>query len=349
MTSHTQTSRIPTDSPAMNDDTTALKTVAVEEHFWTPELREALIASDEVKIGRQFPGSEERLLEIGDERLRRMDDVGVDVQVLSVTAPGTQVLAAAQAIPLARDANDFAADAVTRHPDRFAAFATLPTPDPDAAGTELRRAVTELGMVGAMIFPRTGELMLDHPSLRPIFETAAELRVPLYIHPQFPPQVISDLYYSGFDPAVSIRLATGGWGWHAEAGLSALRLILAGTFDRHPDLQIILGHWGEMLISFVDRANSLTRLAGLQRSIAEVITTNTLVTSGGIYSHRMLQTAINAVGIDCVLMATDEPFRPGTHNQARNFITSAPISPNDQAKIAHANAQRFGLAPSTNL
>jgi uncharacterized protein len=328
-----------------------LPTIAVEEHVWTADIRDALIRVDDeaVRLAQRFPAIDERLREMGDRRLERMDAAGVDVQVLSVTTPGTQTLAPADAVPLAQDVNDTIADAVRRHPDRFTGFATLPMSDPDAAARELRRGVTGLGLVGALLFPRTSDRSLDHSSLRPVFETAAELRVPLYIHPQFPPKAVRDASYSGFGDTVDEMLASGGWGWHAEAGLSALRLILAGTFDRHPDLQLILGHWGEMLVSFLDRANVLTGVATyLDRSVAEVITNNVFVSAGGIYSHRMLQTALAALGPDRVLLATDDPYQQtNSGGAARAFVTSAAISAEDQVKIAHANAQRLGVGPAT--
>jgi predicted TIM-barrel fold metal-dependent hydrolase len=327
----------------------AMRVVALEEHVWTAELRDALIAVDDeaVRLARRFPAVDERLREIGEGRLARMDRAGVDVQVLSVTTPGTQSLAPAQAVALARQANDVMAAAVRRHPGRFTAFATLPTPDPEAAAEELRRCVTELGMVGAMLFPRTGERPLDHPSLRPVFEAAAQLRVPLYLHPQFPPKAIRELAYSGFDPVVDELLASGGWGWHAEAGLSALRLVLAGTFDRHPELQLILGHWGEMLVAFLDRADVLTGAARyLQRSVGEVVRDNMHVTAGGIYSPRMLQTVLAALGPERVMMATDDPYQQRyADGEARTFLAAAGLGVEDQARIAHVNAERLGLAP----
>lgn len=158
--------------------------------------------------------------------------------------PGTQQFPAAIAVPLARDANDFLADAVQRRPDRFAAFATLPVGAPEAAAKELQRCVTEMKFVGAMLFPRSGADYLDHSRFRPVFEAAAALNVPLYIHPGIPLPAVRDACYGGFSTATNLMLSTGGWGWHAEAGLAALRLILAGTFDRHPGLQLILGHMG---------------------------------------------------------------------------------------------------------
>jgi uncharacterized protein len=191
------------------------RVIALEEHVWTPELRAALLkfgGDDTVTTFSNEEKTNQRLLDVGEERLTRMDAAGVDFQVLSITAPGTQQLPPALAVPLARDANDFLADAVQRRPDRFAAFATLPTPDPEAAADELRRCVTELKFVGAMLFPRTGPNFLDHSSFRPIFEVAAELKVPLYIHPGVPPEAVREACYGDFGFATNLMLSTGGVG-----------------------------------------------------------------------------------------------------------------------------------------
>jgi hypothetical protein len=270
---------------------------------------------------------------------------GVDLQVLSITTPGTQPLPPAEAVPLARDVNDFLADAVRRRPDRFAAFATLPTPDPHAAAGELERCVTQLHLAGAMLFPRTGETYLDHNRFRPVFEVAAQLRVPLYNHPAVPPQPVRDACFSGFDDWTNMVLSTGGWGWHADAGLATLRLILAGTFDRHPDLQVILGHWGEMLVPFADRADLLSAAnTHLERRILDYITANVNVTAGGIFSHRTLNQALDVLGPDRVLFGVDDPYSSAGYTMpvvAREFVEAAPISARDKAKFAHLNAERL--------
>ncbi len=335
------------------------RVIALEEHVWTPELRAALLkfgGDDTVTTFSNEENTNQRLLDVGEERLARMDTAGVDFQVLSITAPGTQQLPPEVAVPLARDANDFLADAVKCRPDRFAAFATLPTPDPDAAADELRRCVTELKFVGAMLFPRTGLNYLDHSSFRPIFEAAAELKVPLYIHPGVPPQAVREACYGGFDFTTNLMLSTGGWGWHAEAGLAALRLILAGTFDRHPDLQIILGHWGEMLVSFADRADALTKTTHLERRVLDYITGNIYATPGGVFSHRMMRQVLDVLGPDRIMFAVDDPFNSTLGQQgegrqlhssqgfARTFIETAPISDEDKSKMAHRNAERLLLA-----
>lgn len=348
------------------DITPARRVIGVEEHAWTPELRQALLkwGGDETVNKMSSQGEVNlRLLNVGEERLARMDASGVDMEVLSITTPGTQPLPAEVAVPLAREANDVLADAVHRHPDRFAAFATLPTSDPKAAATELERAVTGLGHVGAMLFPRTGETFLDHDSFRPVFEAAAHLGVPLYIHPAMPPKKLIDAAYSGFDEMTSMLLSTGGWGWHSEAGLATLRLILAGTFDRHPDLQIILGHWGEMLVPFADRADLLSTAAThLQRRVLDYITGNLSVTAGGLYSHRMLTAAVDVLGPDRVMFGADSPYGAptaasdadarglggvdsrgsfGGTGGARAFVDTAPLDEQGRAKLGHLNAERM--------
>jgi predicted TIM-barrel fold metal-dependent hydrolase len=332
------------------------RVIAIEEHAWNPELRAALLelgGDDTITTWSNEETTNRRLLDVGEERLARMAAAGVDFQVLSITAPGTQQLPAALAVPIARSANDFLAEAVRRRPDRFAAFATLPTPDPKAAAEELRRCVTKLNFVGAMLFPRTGPHYLDHSSYREIFAVAAELEVPLYIHPGVPLEAVSAALYSGFSSATNLMLSTGGWGWHAEAGLAALRLILAGTFDRHPNLQLILGHMGEMLISFADRADALTKTTHLERSVLEYITGNIYATPGGVFSHRMLRQNLDVLGPDRVMFAVDDPYKSTLGQQGkaafkggfcREFIETAPISAADKSKLAHLNAERLLLA-----
>lgn len=334
-----------TDSPAGTR-----RVIGVEEHTWTAELRDALLrfgGDDTVNLLSSREETDHRLREVGPERLARMDAAGVDLQVLSITTPGTQPLAAVEAIPLARDANDFLADTVRAHPGRFAALATLPTPDPDAAARELERCATELGMVGAQVVPLTGDLYLDHESFRPMFEAAASLGLPLYIHPGQPLAVVREAIYGGFDDWTNFNLGTGGWGWHIDAGLATLRLILAGTFDRHPDLQIILGRWGEALVPFADRADLLSEgNIRLERRVIDYITGNLNVTPGGVLSHRMLTSAMEVLGPDRVMYGDDDPYRGmkgrfAADGGAQTFVDTAPISPEDKAKLSHLNAERL--------
>ena len=317
--------------------------IGLEEHCWAPALRDALLrhGADEITTfnAKVLDGP---LTDLGDQRLQAMDDAGVDMQVLSTTCPGTQPLEAAEAVALARESNDVMAAGVAARPDRLAAFATLPTPDPDAAADELRRAVGDLGMVGALLFPRTGDLSLDHASFQPIFEAAAQLEVPLYLHPQPPIKPVRDAYYAGFGDELNLMLSTAGWGWHHDTGVAALRLILAGTFDRHPGLQLILGHWGEMLVSFLERADLISNAAThLDRRVGQYITGNVYATGSGIMSHRMLQGTIAVLGSDRVMFSSDYPYHVTSDGEARAFVDAAPISPDDKVKIGSRNAERL--------
>ncbi|MDJ0396256.1 amidohydrolase family protein [Rhodococcus sp. G-MC3] len=333
-----------------SETTVGRRVISVEAHAWTSELRDALLrygGDDTVNVLSSREQTDHRLREVGEERLARMDAAGVDLEVLSITTPGTQPLHASEAIPLAHDANDFLADAVRAHPDRFAAFATLPTPDPEAAARELERCVQQLGMVGAQVVPLTGDRYLDHPSFRPVFEAAAALKVPLYLHPGQPLKAARDAMYGGFDDWTTLNLGTGGWGWHVDAGLAALRLVLAGTFDRHPDLQIVLGRWGELLIPFADRADLLSEgNLTLERRVIDYITGNIHVTAGGVLSHRMLTAAIDVLGPGRVMYGDDDPYRGmkgrfGGKGGAAEFVDTAPIGSEERHMLGHLNAERL--------
>jgi hypothetical protein len=276
-----------------------------------------------------------------------MDATGIDVQVLSYGSPGTQVLPASEAVPLAREANDQLAAAIGAHPDRFAGFATLPTPDPQAAASEFERAVRQLGFVGAMINGRTQDRFLDDPRFRPILEAAVSLDVPIYLHPTIPSQAVQDAYYAGLDPAVSPIFATSGWGWHLETGIHALRMILAGIFDRYPRLRLILGHWGEMIPFYLARVDAaLTpRSKHLQRPVAEYFEQQVYVTPSGLYTLPPFLLSLQIVGADRIMYSVDYPYIAG--EQARTFLETAPISPSDKEKIAHGNAEQvLKLSPS---
>ena len=218
-----------------------MKIVGLEEHFVTQDVLAAWHALD---APWRDPGLQHhehgdigaRLIDLAECRVADMDAMGMDLQVLSLTAPGLQSQKPEQAVRLQRSINDLIANTIRQRADRFQGFATLATPDPDAAAAELRRAVTQLGLNGAMLFGRTRDRNLDHRDNWPIFETAAALRAPLYIHPQSPVPAVRDALYSGNGDDVDAAFATFGLGWHYETGVQILRMILAGVFDRFPDL-----------------------------------------------------------------------------------------------------------------
>jgi uncharacterized protein len=273
-----------------------------------------------------------------------MDAAAVDVQIVSIAPPGTNGLPAREAVALSRDANDRASEAVDRYPTRLRAMTTLPMSDPDAAVAELERTATAPGHVGVMSYGRSGERALDDPVYDELLATAARLRRPVFIHPQIPPNAVREASYRGFDPTTDLALATFGWGWHIEAGLAALRLIVRGTFDRHPDLQIVLGHWGEMLLFALDRVDSLSNVAThLQRPVADYFATNVYIATSGMLTPRLLRHALDFTGVDRILLSGDYPFHRLDAAAITDFLQTLP-SREDQQKLAHANAESlYGL------
>jgi hypothetical protein len=323
-----------------------MKLTGLEEHFVTSEVLDAWQALNpewqDLSLTPSTQGdSARRLADLGDERLAEMDKTGLDVQVLSLSTPGVQNLDPAEAVALQTAANDVLAEAVRTRPDRFQGLATLATPDPAAAAAELRRAVTELGFNGAMVFGRTRDRNMDQPEFWPIYEAAEDLKAPLHLHPQSPCPAVRGAYYNGYSAPMDAAFATHGMGWHYESGLQILRLVLSGVFDRFPDLQVIVGHWGEMVLFYLERIDSMNAVAGLQRPISDYFRTNVYLAPSGVLSQRYLRWATEVVGIDRILFSTDYPFVIAPDGGARAFLEQAPLSDEDRLKISSGNWDRL--------
>jgi uncharacterized protein len=321
-----------------------MRTIAVEEHFWTPELA-APPGSGVLALGGQ--DLDDRLRDLDERRLAEMDAAGIDVQVISHVQPAAQGLPGTDGIVAARRANDYLAAAVARHPERFAGFATLPTASPEAAAGELERTVGDLGFVGGLVNSTLGSngAFLDDPRFEPLLSRFEELDVPLYLHPAPPPSPVHEVLFGGLPKAVAGRLATGAWGWHAEAGLHALRMVVAGVFDRHPGLRLIIGHCGEMLPFMLARIDQMTppSLTGLAAPLSEYFLRHVWVTTSGMFSLPPVLCTIEVFGVDRVLFSVDYPFSGNAAGRA--LLDALPLSPADKAKIASLNAERvLGLA-----
>jgi uncharacterized protein len=319
-----------------------VRVVVLEEHYVTAEVIEAWTNLDprwQDPVVAATAGIRQPLLEIGERRLAAMDDGGIDVQVASLTSPGLWNLAPAEARALQTDCNDQLAAAVAAHPDRLQGFATLAAPDPQAAADELSRAVTTLGFNGALVFSRVRDMPIDHHDFWPVFEAAEQLGTPLYLHPQSPPATVREAYYAGFDDIVSAAFATHGVGWHYDTGVQLLRLILAGVFDRFPNLQVIMGHWGEMVLFFLDRIDRMTGITHLERPVSEYVRSNVFVTPGGIFSTRYLRWATEVLGAERIMFAADYPFASTAGGVARHFLDV--LDDDDRNKIASGNWDRM--------
>jgi len=322
-----------------------MRTITLEEHFLANGFRERLERTAASQGGdlSKGPFAERygKLSDLGSTRLKDMDAGAVDLQIISHTAEGTRGLSREEDVSLARAANDQLAAAVAAHPDRFAGLAILPLADPEAAIDEMERAIQKLGFKGIMVNGTTNGLFLDDPSFQPILERAVALDVPIYVHPAEAPEVVQKAYYSGFEGTVNFLLGTGGWGWHSETAIHALRMILAGVFDRLPTLQIIIGHMGEMIPFMLTRIDDILTPAArnLQRPIPDYLLQNFTITTSGFFTDPPLLLALQTFGADRIMYSVDYPY--STNERGRAFLDSTSISPLDKEKISHLNAERL--------
>ncbi len=274
------------------------------------------------------------------DRLEMMDKHGIDMQVLSYTN-FAQFAPKEQAPDLCRKANDRLAEMVTAHPDRFAGFATLPWQDPEAAVRELDRAVEELGLGATMLSGHPADdALIDDRRFDPVLARLAERDVPLYIHPGPPFPDVQRLYYAGFEQEVTSRFSLAAWGWHNEAGIQVARLILAGAFDRHRGLQVISGHWGEMVPFFLQRMDDTLpiELTQLSRTISQTYREHVSVTPSGLLYRPHFEFIVKVLGADRIMFSIDHPYL--TMTGARRWLETLDITDATRVAIASGNAEQ---------
>ena len=283
-----------------------------------------------------------KLLDHGEGRLKTMDAVGIDVQVLSLTSPGVEQFDPAMGTPLAKKANDYLADWIRKRPDRFVGFAALAPNDPQAAAKELERAVKTLGFKGWKTHSNYAGTYIDEKKYWPILEMAEKLDVPIFLHPAVP--AISQLRTYGF--------AMGGppFGFGVETAITMMRLIHSGVFDQYPRLKIILGHLGEglpFLLKRIDFPFDRPWVDPEARGIAkkrpsEYFKQNVFVTTSGNYLEAAFMCTYHAMGIDRILLATDHPYEDSS--ECMQFLEKLPISKEDREKLYHRNARQLGVS-----
>jgi predicted TIM-barrel fold metal-dependent hydrolase len=280
----------------------------------------------------------ELLPEIGEKRFKSMDDAGITQQVLSNSGAGPDLMPGQTGVDLAREVNDYLGSVIAKHPKRFAGFAALPMAKPDACGDELRRAAKDLKLVGAMVHGTCEGRFLDHPSYDGLLAAAVELDVPIYIHPSIPVAPVFEAYYSGLPDGADRVISTAGWGWHSEVAIHILRMVLAGTFDKHPKLKMIIGHMGEMLPVMLARLDevSVADVDHLQRPPSHTIVEQVWITTSGVFSQPPFIAALQTFGIDRIMFSVDYPFAPDA--MGRKFLNEVALSPADMAKLCYANA-----------
>jgi uncharacterized protein len=322
-----------------------MRVVALEEHFSVPsQVRR--IDPDAIRR-RGFrprraptdrPNPLELLSEIGEKRLKSMDDAGITVAVLSNSGPGPDLVRGSDGIDMAQEMNAYLAEVINRFPGRFAGFATLPMQSPEACGIELVRAVNDLNFVGALINGTTEGRFLDHPSYDQLLAAAVELDVPIYVHPHLPPEPVRQAYYSDLEPGAGRVLESAAWGWHSETAIHVLRMVLAGTLDKHPKLKLIIGHMGEMLPVMLARIDEVSALdvEHLKRPISRQILDQVWITTSGVFTQPPFIAALQTFGIDRVMFSVDYPYTP--NENGRQFLDDVSLPPEQKAKLAHGNA-----------
>ena len=281
--------------------------------------------------------------DLGGGRIADMDHHGIDMQVVSYTSPA-QLVPKEQAVTLTRAANDRLAEAIAANPTRLSGFAVLPWQTPQAAADELDRAVAELGLKGVLIVGRPGDTFLDDPKYAPVLQKLSKLKVPLYVHPYHPLPQVQQPYYGGLAPEVTAQFSLGGWGWHHEAGIHVLRLILSGAFERFPNLQVVSGHWGEMVPFYLERLDSALppTVTGLSTTITETYRNHVWVTPSGMFYRPNFEFIRDVIGLDRLIWSVDYPYL--SLDGTRKFLESLSLTEDQAHKIAHRNAEQlFGL------
>ena len=344
-----------TDSKNTNLTKAPYKRIACEEAFITPDLARALwdLVTNHppddpgfVSMWRGI-GSTERFIskmqDLGAGRIKDMDSMGIDKQILMVTAPGVQVFDAATGTALAQSVNDQLAEACRKYPDRFAGMTAIAPQDPKLAAKELDRGMTKLGLNGAVINSHTHGEYLDLPKFWDIFEAAEALEAPIYIHPTPPPQPLIQPYLSrGLEGPLA--------GFSSEVYLHTLAIITAGVFDRFPGLKIIIGHLGEGLPYLMYRLDYMQHHAArpglrgrengtrLKKKISDYMKENIYITTSGMAWPPAIMFAQSVMGVDRVLYAMDYPYQFDFDEVIAT--DNIPISPADKKKLYQTNAEK---------
>jgi predicted TIM-barrel fold metal-dependent hydrolase len=308
--------------------------IAIEEHYSDPELYARFTGRDSFAP----PHVLKALEDVGEARLNDMDAAGIDIQVLSHTAPSLQKIETG-AVELARRVNDRLAQIVKSQPARYAAFAALPTSDPAAAADELARCVETLGFKGAMLHGLAHGHFIDDQRYWPIFARAEALGVPIYLHPSMPHEAVIDAYYKEYakDFPVLLRAA---WGFTVETATLGVRLVLSGVFEKYPKLQFILGHLGEGLPFLLWRIdNGLARPGQKPVAFRDTFSKHFSISTSGFFSDPALLLCVQEMGVDRILFAVDYPFEANAPGPA--WLARVPLCDEDKAKIASGNAKRL--------
>ena len=313
--------------------------IILEEHFALPDT---VNDSEQYFTSDVWPKMRHQLVDLDDSRMAEMDRCGIEIMLLSLNAPAVQAVPTVRkAIELARQANDYLAEQVAKHQDRFQALAALPMQDPGEAAQELVRCVRELGFRGALVngFSQVevedSAAYYDAPRYWDFWDTVEKLDVPFYLHPRDPLPTRQQIYEG------HPWFLGSAWAFAAETAMHALRLMGSGLFDRFPRLKIILGHLGEGLVCNIwrvdHRLGKAPRGIPAKKSMSEYLCSNFYLTTSGNFRTQTLIDAILEVGSDRILFSADYPFEE--IREAAEWFDYASIGENDRLKIGRTNAE----------
>ncbi|PNZ70083.1 amidohydrolase [Staphylococcus croceilyticus] len=332
-----------------------MKSINFEEHYVVDEIQQETMkhmSSDSkgVPMKTMLEGLEQKSgftdadeIKHHDKRIKFMDEQDVQMQVLSYGNGAPSNLEGERAIELCKKANDTLAEYVQEHPDRFVGFATLPINEPEAAIEEFKRCVNELGFKGALIMGHPKSGFLDQDEYDGLFAAAEAMDAPIYLHPSPVPSDVYQAYYKGNYPDVTAAtFACFGYGWHVDVGIHAIHLVLAGILDRYPNLNLIIGHWGEFVPFFLERMDNILFADHLKHPISYYFKNNFYITPSGMLTKPQFDLIKTEVGVDRILYSADYPYVEPEN--LGTFLSELGLTEEEQEKISYKNgAKLLGL------
>jgi len=252
------------------------------------------------KRGITVAWSREEMFSI-DNRLREMDRLGIDMRVLSLSAPNVYDWRGRRQIEVTRAINDVVASMCRAHPDRFSGLGSLPLDDPEESLREIDRVTGELGFKGVVIGSSIGAYPVNHPRFEPIWARINELKMPVFEHPMLPANI------EGMEEfELPIRV-----GFIFETTLAATRLIYSGIFERYADFPYIMAHTGGALLAVLERLDNGYRIFPACREHITKLPSEfakKLYYDTTSFSGPLLRMAREIVGADRLLWGSDDPF-----------------------------------------
>ncbi|KAG2182593.1 hypothetical protein INT44_005572 [Umbelopsis vinacea] len=279
-----------------------LPLITLEEHFLSEAVANSPAAA---KLGMEnFPPTlKAKLMSLSHERIQDMKDGNISLQIVSHNP------AVCYESGICWKANNEIFQGCQSHKSSFAGFAVLPMADPVAAADELTRSIKELGFVGALIPNHANGHFYDGESYYSFWKRAQELDVPIYLHPTNPSNDMMPLYRGDYSEKIAGILSTFGWGWHADTGLHIMKLFCSGTFDRFPNLKVVIGHNGEMLPCMIQRQSDfLDTMVPMKRNLVQVWNENIWITTSGMFTIPPFLTLMHTTKIERIMYSVDYPF-----------------------------------------